>query len=266
MPRKYLERFVSDLGLVLLRPQHHPEGEEGYKRDKKLIRAIEREEARFSPLVLGIHDALQKAKPVVGEPPTPVVFWVLSKEPKPEPYFKPAPYLYVDVNYEAKRLLTLEKNKKTIGELGIALVEEALSKLGRISGFPVKVIQDACDAFRENDYAYSLKCGEVTIPGTKIKGRIDLEVTGAGATRIFSASYRKKLLIRHEISEISWPELAISSRFNGITLDGDAILVMANPHHIEAQDAERRLPDGGARIDLKEYPETLDLMKKNGWG
>lgn len=265
MPRRYLERFVSDPGLVLPRPQHHPEGQEGYERDKTLIRAIEREEARFSPLVLRIHDALKKAKTVVGEPPTPVVFWVLSKEPKPEPYFKPAPYLYVDVNYEAKRLLTLENNKKTIGELGIALVEEALSKLESITGFPVKVIQDACDAFRKNDYTYSLKCGEATIPGTKIKGRIDLELTGAGTTRIFSASYRKKLLIRQQISEISWPELAISSRFDGFTLDAEAILIRANPYYIRAKNKERCLPDGGTRIVLKEYPETLDLMQKNGW-
>lgn len=265
MPRTYLERFVSDPGLVLPLPHHHPDGQDGYERDKKLIRAIEREEARFSPLILRISDALKNAKPVVGDPPTPVVFWVLSKQPKPEPYFKPAPYLYVDVNYEAKRLLTLEKNKKTIGELGISLVEEALSKLASISDFPVQVIQDACDAFRENDYSYSLKCGEATIPGTQIKGRIDLEVTGAGTRRIFSASYRKKFLIRQQISEISWPELAISSRFDGFALDADGIIIKANPYHIEAQDAERRLPDGGARINLKEYPKTLELMRAKGW-
>lgn len=264
MSKTYLKRFVSDLGLVLTRPQNHPDGAAGYERDKALIRAIEREQARLSPLVLKIQESLLGIKAVIN-PPTPVVFWVLSKSPKPSPYFKPEPYLYVDVSYSVENLLTVQKDTKVIGELCIALVEEALSKLSDVSGFPIKEIQQACDEFREQGYIYTEKSGEAMIGTSKVKGRIDLEVSGAGTKRIFTASYRGKTLIKQKISEINWPEIAVSGRFHGFTLDGDTICVMPNPHHMVSKDPERQLPDGSARIDLNRYPKVLSLMRDKGW-
>lgn len=266
MSKIYLENFDSDPDVFLHLPQHHPEGEAGYETDKALIDAIEQERARFAPMTLQIGDALKKAKPVFGDPPSPCTFWVLSKAPKPEPYFKPAPpYLYVDVNYASEKLLKLERDKSVIGALGIRLVEEALSKLNSVPGFPVSVIRDACEEFRGNDYTYFLKSGEAMIPGTKIKGRIDLEFSGSGTKRIFTGSYRNKVLIKQQISEIDWPELTISTGFNGFALDGDAIHVLPNKFHFKARTPSRQIPDGSVRIDLQNFPEALELMNAKGW-
>ncbi|MEP5757720.1 MAG: hypothetical protein ABJ327_00085 [Litoreibacter sp.] len=266
MGKTYLRNFSQNLGLILQQAHEHPKGEEGYRADLNRIRAIEREAYRITPLNHYIHDALRKSKPVFGNPPSPCTFWVFSKAPKPEPYFDPAPpYLYVDVDFAPEDLFTLGKDKKVIGELFIDLVEEALSKLKSIPGFPVDVIREGCEQFRKNDYTSSWKFGEKTIPGTKIKGRIDMEVTGAGTKRIFTLSYGRKTLIKQKISEIDRPDVTRGRLFDDLVLDGDKILVKPKNWSWELQELGPKSYYKNAKIDLTDYPEVLDLMSAKGW-
>lgn len=263
MSLAHLERFAPNLGLVLKRPHQYSGGEQEYEVEKARIRMLEREAERLSPLNMYIQDALRKAKPVFGDPPSPCTFWVLSTNPKPEPYFKPEPpYLYVDVDFAPDDLFNLGSDKKEVGERTIALVEEALSKLQSVSGFPIDVIRDGCETFRRNDYTRYWKFYQTKIPGTKIQCEIEMEASGAETKRIFTASYRGKILMKEQISEINRPDFSFEKLKDDIVLEDHILLIKPKlwPREVEEQADNPQLYYTDTRIDLKNYPKMLKVI------
>ncbi|MEP5762697.1 MAG: hypothetical protein ABJ327_25935 [Litoreibacter sp.] len=265
MSKVYLKRFVPYLGLVLKRSHQYPGGEEEYEEEKKRIRLLEREAERLTPLNMYINDALRKAKPVFGNPPSRCTFWALSKDPKTEPYFEPEPpYLYVDVDFAPEDLFNLGSDKTEIGERGIDLVEEALSKLQVVPGFPADIIREGCEECCKNDYTRYWKFYQTTIPSTKIKCQIDMEASGADTKRIFTASYRGKILIKKQISQIDRPDFSFEKLKDDIVLEGHNIFIKPKlwRWEVEAQADNPQSYYTDAKIDLSDYPDVLELIKK----
>jgi len=103
------------------------------------------------------------------------------------------------------------------------------------------------------------------IPGTKVKGRIDFELSAEGTKRIFSASYRGTPLMQKEIRNWPVPELALSGQFHGFSLYDDTIIIEES--QLKALTARTSMTwiDTGGMIAIHDHPALLAAFKDKGW-
>lgn len=210
-----------------------------------------------------IEQELRRAKVQVGAPP---LIWAqieLKKAAKAKPYFfAPVPShpgVLVDISYDPLDLLHLPEDKDYIGKMYIGWVEDALSKLETIPGFPCGIIWGACEKFRDSKYTYSFKAGEKMIPGTGIKGQIWVVSSGLGTQKYFEALYRNKRLFTEKISEERDVEMTISGRFDGFEFENGIVTVRGDKYHPFPETVKPIL------IDFKEHPEAYALLQEKGW-
>ena len=210
-----------------------------------------------------IEQELRVSKVQVGVPP---LIWAeikLKKAAKAKPYFfapiPSHPGVIVDIPYDPLDLLNLPEDKDYIGELYIGWVEEALSKLKSIPGFPYDIIREACETFRSNKYTYAFMAGEKMIPGTRIKGRIWVVSSGLGTQRQFEALYRNKRLFIEKISEVRNVETVVSGRFDGFDFEDGVVAIRGDKYALHPEKVKPIL------IDFRKYPEAFELMREKGW-
>jgi hypothetical protein len=99
------------------------------------------------------------------------------------------------------------------------------------------------------------------IPGTGIKGRVDVVVSGIGTARYLTALYRGKPLFRTEISDNDETEVMFSQHFAGFSRNGTIVTVIGG-HQSPISD-EFLVPN--VDVDFAAFPEALSLMREKGW-
>lgn len=223
---------------------------------------------RFSPLTLTIKDALKRSK-IMTDPPLTQADWRLSANPAPKAVYQPPSFIFVDLPYDPMDLEHLVVDRVGIGQMALDFVEQALSKIAAAPElrkfFPFDVIREACETFEQRGYIYPFKVAEKMIPGTTVKGRIDLELSGEGTKRIFSASHRGKPLMQKEIYSLPTPELAVTGQFHGYSLYDDKIIIEENPLFVLPSGLSRPLTSGGGEIAIHDHPALLALFEEKGW-
>lgn len=205
-------------------------------------------------------NALRNAKVEVGSPPITYCRMVLKKEAKPGPYFDPEPFLYVDIPFDPRDLLSLPADGEQLGKLYLGWAEQALQKLEAINGFPVDLLRAACKEFKKNRYSLPFTAGQKMIPGTRIKGVIGVRVSPAGTQRHFTALYRNKPLFQKMISETDSVEFNFSSHFAGFERNGAVVTVVGG--HMDPLTGKGAVPS--VEIDLEESPETMAILAEKG--
>lgn len=229
--------------------------------NQKIVHKVEMAVRRIVVLDAYIRNALKAAKVTVGDPPITIMHIILTANVRPELYCDPEPFLCVDIDFDPLELLNLPKDKDKVGELYISFAEEALSKLQSIEGYPVDVIRGACEEFRKNGYNLPFKAGEGMIPGTKIKGRINVVVSPVSTTRYLTVLYRNKPLFQTIISENEESDTLFSQHFAGFELEGMVLTVIGG--HEDIVSGIFNIPH--VKIDLADYPEVIELMREKGW-
>lgn len=222
-------------------------------------------QSMFTPLHFWIDSALKSSKPCFGDPPVENLEIELSHDPAESPYFfgLPETYLVVQIAYDPRNLFDLEKDQKIVGELSIDFIERALEKLKDWPNFPFQDIRDACAQFRASNYAFPIRAGEKMIPGTRIKGRVNVEISCVGAIRYLTLLYRNKPLYQTIISQSDNNNPARAQVFAGFELNDNMLTVSAGPVLLELEG--KPVYANGAEpvtIDLNAHPEALELIRK----
>jgi hypothetical protein len=260
MAPKHLRHFLiewSPEGLGLGRTSTGRFTEEA----QQVVTHVDHERRRTVVLDAYISEALRTAKVTVGNPPIEYARVVLSAEDRPAPYFDPPPFLHVDVPINPLALLDLPRDREVRGEFHIRIFEEALARLEGIAGFPTQVIREACAQFRASDYSLRFRAGERMIPGTGIKGRVDVAVSAAGTIRYLTVLHRGQTLFRTAIAESDETELTFSRHFAGFARNGTVVRVIGG-HQSPISDAFL-VPS--VDIDFAAFPEALSLMREKAW-
>lgn len=268
MSKKYLRQF--DVGFDFPDISRDSEGAWINDDDRSYGRLVGSQLRRlFLPVRQYTNSALQKAKLQIGPPPIEVATVMLLASPRMSPYFDPSQrFLNVDVDYDPQNLLQLPVGARELGELAIHLTTEALHKLKDIPEFPCDLIARACEEFRTRGYAYNLEGNSHSLPGTKIKTQLHLQLSCAGIKRSLIGSYRGKVLFQKLLSETESQNVHSQILFSGLILEGTRVTVLHNQFN-QYKDGKPVIFEGYAneltRFDLMEFPEVLDLMRKKGW-
>ena len=220
--------------------------------------------------VLGAHivTALCKEKAVVGVPPLKSIGVVLCDVPRPDPY-RPEDsrgWAEFDVPAPGGRLGFLDTpvEREALGRVHLEAAEAALSALRTLDGFPVAVFEQACRRFEKDAFRIWLNAGSKTVPGTRLKGTVAVEVDPAQTTRWLRLSHRGKDLATIALGRRDIPDFTASRFFNGVTLDGTVVTVGGNPYHSFLPD---RVPPiwPPETVDLRDHPDVLALAREKGW-
>lgn len=264
MTAKYVRHVSFEVDLSFL-----PSDDSGQIRGEARAVAVMIEETRravFLALSSHVHDALRKAKRPIGELPLRDVCVFLSAEPRPEPEADHRHgRLEVDIARDPRALLSLGTDNATVGEWVIETADLALNRLKAWdSRFPSDVVREGIEAFRTGGYAFSFRAGERMIPGTQVKGRLNVVVSCLDTRRYFTALYRNKPLFRVEVPGIDRPDVQTSNHFPGVELDHGIITI---PGHKFWPLAEHKRPDHmqPVKIDLRDHPEAFAFMREKGW-
>lgn len=267
MPSKYLTLFQIGVDLSYLEDKATNRiAVENIGRDRSIDRVIRGNCCAFSVFV---SRELYGHKVSFGDPPFNVVTVGLSRQPEDIPTIVEKIALWAYIDYDPDRLLDLPPDNKVIGETCIALVEKGLEKLENWPDFPTQLVRDACEKFRALDYTTHYRAFERNIPGTKIKGRIDVYMSCVATWRILSIVYRGKTLLCKNIGETDAGEWHFSSQFWGFELDGD--ILTFHSRHIEMLEWDRELLGDKTHpflepvcIDLKDFPEAYEILTEKG--
>lgn len=160
---------------------------------------------RSSGLREYLWDAFRAEKVVLHDPPLRelIIDLVEQAETKPFLWLKGVVRaVHVQMEYVSFDLLKMPQDNEIIGEFFIDLIEQALDRLVEYPQLPFDLIRSCLSTYRENNYTYHYKIGERTIPGTKLKGRIDGSLSCLSHTRTLTISYRGKELYSTEYLQI----------------------------------------------------------------
>ena len=233
-------------------------------KSRRLILDIYR---RFFPLDLTIKDVL-RAEKISTNPPLTIADWRLSANPTPRAEYQPPSFILVDVPYDPMELEHLKADRVGIGQMAVDFVDQALAKIAASPDlkkfFPFDVIRRACALFEERGYIYPFKVTEKMIPGTKVKGRIDIELSAEGTQRIFSASYRGKPLMRQVFRTLPTPDLAVAGQFHGFSLYDGKIVIEESPFQA-IKIGNTQLSKMGGEIVIQDHPALLAVFEEKGW-
>lgn len=263
MSRSYLKRVVFECDSDFI--ERKSNGAPSSDRDQKLIDQLAVAMGRFVVWQAFCDEELRNARAQVGKGQTELVRIFLTNKPKPDLYFDPPDFPYVDVGYDPLKLLSLPLEKEVWGELTMELVESALQKLVTLPGFPTYALKNASKRFREKGFAYSFLAGEETIQNTKAKGSIYSVVTPAGTERHIVVSYRGKELLRAKTSSVDTVDF--SKNFSGFELVGTKLKLIGT--HFHPDPAVIGMPDwpdsNKGEIDIENYRRALALFSEKGW-
>lgn len=176
----------------------------------------------------------------------------LRDKPEPEPLIDSNnSVLAVQVGCGISRIVAVPCENSRLGEFFIDLVEEALEKLNGFVELPAELFRNVLSKYRENNYTYHFKLGERMLPGTKVKGRIDVALACDGLRRKLTLSYRGKELSTHDLIGEDQIPVHFYRFFSRFHMDGNVLTV------------DRASPTGeDTHIDLADFPDVMKFVEK----
>lgn len=264
MTRNHLREVFFELGPVDL-PRSSPNGpftDEG----RALASQLTTEIRRFAVLSTYIERELRKTKATVGLPPASVVVVSLESDAEPQAVRSDPPAETIELNfpYDPFDLLSVPKDRETLGGFHLGIARQTASYLRRIDGFPEGAWMEGCASYEENGFAIWLKAGERTVPGTRLKGQVAVEVAPDRTARWLILSHRGTTLARIELhSRPEGPDFATSKFFRGFELEGSILKLGTDPFAVEVPGRAPVWP--AEQVDLRDYPVVFDLVVQKGW-
>ena len=232
--------------LALKHPDHHEQ--------RRIIRAVGQNLYRFASLWWLLDAAFREAKVNIRGPEIRELIIYLKDHPNPAPelWLKgEVRAIMVDIGYDTSLLADIPLDNRLLGEMFISWIEEALAKLTGYPQIPFDLIRSVLAAYRAADYTYAYKIGERTIPGTRLKGRLDGTMNCVEHVSTLTVSYRGKELFRRETYRTDELWLQTFKHFSRLSINGSTLQVQSPSVHA---------PD--TLIDLSEYPEVMELLHK----
>ncbi|SMR83576.1 hypothetical protein SAMN04488030_0053 [Aliiroseovarius halocynthiae] len=257
MSRNHLQHFIfewEDLEIASVDRRRSSE-------EQAVVTAIDTACRNTVVLSAYFQDALRKAKIEVGSPPITYCRMVLKKDPNPEPYYDPEPFLYVDIPFDPRDLLTLPDDHEKIGKLYVEWTEHALHLLEKVDNFPTELIREARAKFQENNYSFPFVAGQKMIPGTRLKGGVGVVVSATGTARYLTVLHRNEQLFQQKISEVDKVDFHFSNHFSGFERNGTIVTILGGV--MDPLTGKNVVPS--IDVNLAESPELLALMTEKGW-
>ncbi|MEP5762691.1 MAG: hypothetical protein ABJ327_25905 [Litoreibacter sp.] len=174
-----------------------------------------------------------------------LTYFHLTDIPRAEPFYEhltliqggagPGPQLWVDVDYHPLKLLDQPYDAEFVGEPANSFLLEGPKKLESYEGFPHALIHEVSSDFRERDYKDLRKVAEKTVPGTKMKGRIDVSASAEKTVSILTVYHRGRELFQREVWEQEGAHVIDAMLINNFSLQDGKRLIFRN-EHIHAPD------------------------------
>ncbi|MEP5761302.1 MAG: hypothetical protein ABJ327_18695 [Litoreibacter sp.] len=122
-----------------------------------------------------------------------------------------------------------------------------MGKLESYEGFPHELAQEAISDFRKTEYRQLFKVVEKTIPGTKLKGRVDSAVSAEKTVCNLSVSYRGTPMFERQIWEEQGARIVYARQSNNFRFQDGKLLVF--------RDENIHVPS--VSFDLSELPDEF---------
>lgn len=228
----------------------HPDYDEYRRLNSVVVETL----SRTTGLREYLFDAFRKQKHVMNDPRITQLGIYLVENPDREPILwlkGERRDIYVDLRYDPVWMDEIPWDNKVYGELFIGWITKALSKLSAYPHFPSQLVEDALRSYRSADYTYKFEIGERTIPGTKLKGRLDGSMSCLYNIRTLTVSYRGKELFKKEVTKKDTIDVNFYRFFSRFWMEDDILFVQGLAPG-----------DDDSEIDLRKYPAALEILRK----
>lgn len=178
--------------------------------------------------------------------------------------------LSADVGFDCATLLDWPRDPAVAGERLIDLMQQGLEKLATFADFPVDLVRESCEKFRDRNYVTHLSTVKGSVDGTPLKARIDVSIDPFTTKRHLTILHRGKPLFSTLVTEHDEVDWVLAPALSSLEIHDDT-LVYRPMGEKELEWWRKTLPRPAhplqlpVTVDLTAFPEARALMLDKGW-